>query len=182
MLNENWKPINGCEEYYEISDKGRVRRIKYNDNSKKVQYQLPYYLKPRKDKDGYFKYALCINGKMKYYFAHRLVAIHFLNNENKYSCVNHIDGNKQNNCVENLEWCSIKQNNLHALNNGLRNMKNNKLSKKVEQYDLKGNLIKTFESANEAKRITGYSQGHISECCRNEIKQYNGYIWKYKIK
>lgn len=64
---------------------------------------------------------------------------------------------------------------------GLRDMKNNKLSKVVEQYDLNGNLLNTFKSANEAKRITSFSQGHICECCRGEIKQYKGYIWKYKI-
>jgi hypothetical protein len=60
-------------------------------------------------------------------------------------------------------------------------MKNNKLSKQVEQYDMNGNLLNTFKSANDAHRITGLSQGHISECCRGEIKQYNGYKWKYKI-
>ena len=129
MLNEKWKPIKGYEEYYEISDKGRVRRIKYNDNSKKVQYQLPYYLKPRKDKDGYFKYALCVNGNNKYFLAHRLVALNFIDNIDNLPCVNHKDGNKENNRIDNLEYCSVRYNNIHALQTGLRDMKNNKLSK-----------------------------------------------------
>ena len=182
MLNELWKPVKDWEQYYEISNYGRVRRIRYDDNSKKEQYRLPYYLKPKKDKDGYLKYALCLKRKNKYYFAHRLVATHFIDNVKKKPCVNHKDGDKQNNYVNNLEWCSIRYNNVHALENGLRNMKNNKLSKEVYQYDMDGNLVNIFQSANDAKRITGYSQGHISECCRGEIKQYNGYIWKYKIK
>lgn len=180
-MNKIWKPIKNFENY-EISNFGDVRRIKYNDNSKIVQYQIPYYIKARKDKDGYLKYTLCSNGKMKYFFAHRLVAQTFLENPNNYPVVNHKDGNKENNYVENLEYCTIKYNNIHALKSGLRDMKNNKLSKVVEQYDLDGNLIDTYKSANEAKRITGYSQGHISECCRGEIKQYNGYVWKYKVK
>ena len=181
MLNEEWKPIKDYEDYYEISNYGRVRRIKYENFGNKTQYKLPNYLKPRIDKDGYLRYTLCIKQKNKQFFAHRLVAIHFLKNENNYPVVNHIDGNKQNNYYKNLEFCTIKHNNLHALEIGLRDMKNNKLSKVVEQYDLNGNLLNTFKSANEAKRITSFSQGHICECCRGEIKQYKGYIWKYKI-
>lgn len=182
MENEIWKPIKNYESYYEVSNYGKVRRIKYDNVGNKKQYLLPNYLKYRVDKDGYFKYDLSLNGKTKRFFSHRLVAENFLENPNNYPVVNHIDGNKQNNYYKNLEFCSIKQNNIHALKTGLRNMKNNKLSKKVEQYDMQGNLVKTYISANEAKRITNFSQGHISECCRGELKTYKGYIWKYKIK
>ena len=165
MLNELWKPIKGYEEYYEISNYGRVRRIKYDKISQQFQYKVPYYLKPRKDKDGYLKYTLCLNGKNRYYFAHRLVATNFINNIENKPQVNHKDGNKENNHVDNLEWCTIKENNLHALNNGLRDMKNNKLSKQVEQYDMNGNLINTFKSANDAKRITGFSCSKFDRDC-----------------
>lgn len=182
MLNEIWKKIKNYENYYEISNYGRVRRIKYENKGNCHQYKIPNYIKPRKDKDGYLKYTLCLNNKSKQFFAHRLVANHFLNNSNNLPQVNHKDGNKENNHCSNLEWISIKNNNLHALKNGLRDMKNNKLSMKVEQYDLNNNLLNVYKSANDAKRITGLSQGHISECCRGEIKQYKGYIWKYKIK
>lgn len=181
MLNEIYKPIKNYENIYEISNYGKVRRISYDSKQNKNQYKLPYYIKPRLDKDGYLRYTLCKNGKNKQYFVHRLVAQMFISNPNNLPCVNHKDGNKENNCVYNLEFCSIRDNNLHALRTGLRDMKNNKLSKQVEQYDMNGNLINIFKSANDAKRITGMSQGHISECCRGEIKQYNGYIWKYKI-
>lgn len=182
MLNEQWKNIINYEQYYEISNYGRVRRIKYDNVANGTKYKLPYYIKPRIDKDGYLRYTLSLKGKNKSYYAHRLVAIHFIPNPNNLPCVNHKHGNKNDNSVEELEWCSIRDNNLHALKSGLRVMKNNKLSKQVEQYDLKGNLLNIYKSANDAKRITGYSQGHISECCRGEKTQYKGYIWKYKVK
>lgn len=180
MLNEVWKPIKNFEEY-EVSNYGKIRRIKYENRGNKAQYKLPNYIKFREDKDGYLRCDLSKKGKIKRFMVHRLVAQNFLNNDNNLPCVNHIDGNKQNNNVNNLEWCTVRYNNLHSLKLGLRDMKNNKLSKQVEQYDLEGNLINTFKSSNDAKRITGFSQGHISECCRGEIKQYNGYVWKYKI-
>ena len=154
---------------YEIDEYGNV----YSNFYKK-------YLKPKIDKDGYLKLTLSINKKSKTFFVHRLVALNFLSNRNHYPVINHIDGNKKNNHYSNLEWCTITDNNRHALKTGLRDMKNDGCSKIVEQYDMNMNLIKTYLSANEAKRQTGLSQGHISECCRGEIKQYKGYIWKYK--
>ena len=181
MLDEIWKEIKNYEDYYEISNYGRIRRIKYDNIGNKFQYNIPKYLKLREDKDGYLRCDLSLNGKIKRFFVHRLVAKAFVDNRNNNPVVNHIDGNKQNNYYKNLEFCTIKQNNLHVLKTGLRNMKNNKLSKEVEQYSMDNVLIKTYKSANDASRITGLSQGHISECCRGEIKQYKGYIWKYKI-
>ena len=183
MLKEKiWKPIKNYEDYYEINNYGVVRRIKYDNIGNLYQHQLPNYIKPRYDKDGYMRYDLSLNNKVKRYMAHRLVADVFIPNPNNLPCVNHKDGNKKNNYVDNLEWCSVRHNNIHALKTGLRNMKNNKLSKPVEQYDLNNNLMMVFKSANDASRILNISQGHISECCRGEIKNYKGYIWKYKVK
>lgn len=175
------KPIKNYEGLYEIDEYGNVYRIAYDKNRKYNSKELPYLIKPKIDKDGYLRLALSNKGKTKYYYVHRLVALSYLENKDNLPCVNHIDGNKRNNHYKNLEFCTVRYNNLHALNTGLRDMKNNKLSKQVEQFDLQGNLIETYKSANDAKRITGYSQGHISECCRGEIKQYNGYVWKYKV-
>ena len=181
MLDEIWKPIIGYENIYEISNYGKVRRISYNNNGNKTQYNLPYYIKPRKDKDGYLRYTLSLNGKNKQFFCHRLVAQAFISNPDKLPVVNHRDGNKENCYFKNLEWTSIRDNNLHALKIGLRDMKNNKLSKEVEQYDLNGNLINTFKSGNDVNRMLGYSAGHVRDCCRGALKTYKGFIWKYKV-
>ena len=182
MEKEIFKPMKGYEEYYEISNKGRIRRIKYDNIQNEKQYGIPYYIKYRIDKDGYLKCDLSLNGKIKRYMVHRLVIQNFGDNPENKPCVNHKDGNKQNNDINNLEYVTVKENNLHALQTGLRIMKNNNLSKQVEQCDLDGNVINIYKSANDAKRITGYSQGHISECCRGELKTYKNFIWRYKSK
>ena len=168
-MKETWKIIEESRKY-EISNFGSVRR------KLKTEYK---YLEPFEDKDGYLKVCLCENQHRIYRFVHRLVAQAFIENTYNKPTVNHKDGNKQNNCLNNLEWATIKEQNNHALKTGLRNMKNDGCSKKVAQYDMNMNLIKIYPSANEAKRQTGFSQGHISDVCRGEKKKYKNYIWKY---
>lgn len=173
-----WKTIDGYEDY-EISNNGEVRRIRYKDSSNLAKYGLPFYLKPRKDKDGYLKYTLVENGKPSTLFAHRLVAMSYIPNPDNKEQVNHKNGIKNDNRSENLEWCTASENIQHRINVLGVKWKNHKSSKTVIQLDIDGNVVAHYPSAKEAKRQTGFSQGHISECCRGEIKQYNGFIWKY---
>lgn len=181
MIEEVWKQIENYEDY-EISNYGRVRRIRYDNKGNKGQYPIPNYLKPKIDKDGYIHYTLCVKQKNKLFSAHKLVALNYIPNPLNKPQINHIDGNKQNNYVGNLEWCTQQENNLHALRTGLRVMKNNKLSKVVEQYDLNGNLINEYKSSGDAGRINNISSSHIRDCCRGRLKTYKKYIWKYKSK
>lgn len=166
---ELWETISE-KQSYEVSNYGKIRRKLLNGYK---------YLKLFTDKDGYYRVCLCENEKRIYRSVHRLVAQAFIPNPENKPTVNHKDGNKQNNCVDNLEWATIKENNNHALQTGLRNMKNDGCSKKVAQYDMNMNLIKIYPSAKEVKRQTGFSQGHISEVCRGEKKHYKNFIWKY---
>ena len=106
MLNEIWKPIKGFEPYYQISNLGQV------SNYRKI-------LKPFISNSGYKVIDLRVNGLRTKYLIHRLVAEHFLDNPNGYRYVNHIDGNKSNNVVSNLEWCTNSENILHARRTGL---------------------------------------------------------------
>ena len=104
---ENWKAVNGYEGLYEVSDKGRVKGLKRNRILKNIVDSL-----------GYVRVSLCKENKIKAHKIHRLVAEHFLK-PSEYKIVNHIDGNKENNSVENLEWCNASQNRKHACDTGL---------------------------------------------------------------
>ena len=123
------KKIIEYENIYEINNLGI---IKNKITNKILKYKL--------HNKGYFSINLYKNKTSKTYLIHRLIAIHFIPNPNNYPCVNHIDGNKLNNNLENLEWCSYKENNQHAYNTGLKKMSDyNKaiLSKKVINNDTK---------------------------------------------
>lgn len=138
------------------------------------------------DIEGYMKISLCKDGMKKHHFVHRLVAQTFIPNIENKRTVNHKDGNKQNNCVSNLEWNTHAENNKHAILNGLRPSKlgkNNLNSKIIYQIDIKNNkVINIFYGTGEIKRKMNYlDTSSISKCCRN-VKNYKtayGYKWEY---
>lgn len=163
---EIFKDIPGYEGKYQISNLGRIWSI-----GKQM------YLKPKKSESGYLRIGLYAkNGKQKFESIHRLVALTFIPNPDGLPQVNHKDENKQNNCVENLEWISAKDN----TNYGTRNARvSEKLSKPVCQYSLNGEWIATYKSMREAEQITGIPNGRICRCCKGELKKTGGYRWKY---
>jgi len=119
---EIWKTIKGYEGYYEISNLGRIKALeRIVDNHsmflKKIKEKI---LTNSISKTGYYTTSLSIKAVKKTFKIHRLIAINFIENHNNYPCINHIDGNKLNNDIYNLEWCTIKQNNYHAEINGLK--------------------------------------------------------------
>lgn len=179
---EIWKDIEGYNNKYQISNYGRVKSL-YNNHLEKREV----ILKPRKSNNGYLYINLYKNSKCKTKRIHRLVAEAFLYNKNKLEQVNHIDGNKLNNNVNNLEWISASDNCKHAYINSLSDPisnlpkdlkgKNNPKSKKIVQLDINNNLIKEWETIKEAKETLKIN--HISACCRGERKTAGGYQWKY---
>lgn len=156
---EEWKDVIGAEKYYQISSKGRIR----NKITKDI-------LKP--STSGNYRHIELRYGINKNVLIHKLVAEAFIPNPFNLRCVNHIDENKENNCVENLEWCSAKYN----VNYGNGALKRNQ---RIIQYDLEGNAIKIWESMKDASESLGlYYQG-ISACCRGKKKSCGGYAWTY---
>ena len=116
-MTEEWKSIAEYNGLYEVSNIGNVRRIYYpTKKHKEKRYKI---VTPYKTKEGYYRLSLSKNGIVTKHFVHRLVAIAFIENANNVPVVNHIDGNKTNNSVENLEWCTQAENNRHAYNTGL---------------------------------------------------------------
>lgn len=110
-MKEIWKQVIGYEDLYQISNFGRVKRF-YKNKSEKI-------LKPIKGHLGYMFYGFSKETKIKTYRIHRLVAIHFIENPHNYPEVNHIDGNKENYSIDNLEWCTRSQNMKHGHSLGL---------------------------------------------------------------
>ena len=190
--NEIWLQVVGYEGLYEVSNLGRVKSLA-NEFSRKEKILSQY-----ENKNGYLYVSLCKYGKMKSFRVHRLVAIAFIPNPNGYRCVNHKDENKENNCVDNLEWCTHQYNNTYGtvvqrrvahtdykaigrknaekLTNGVR-------SKQVYQYSLGGILVAIWESIRECGR-QGFNFGAVSQCCNNCFNRegnniYKDFIWSY---
>ena len=162
------------EGLYKVSNFGRILSLNYNKTGK------PELMTPRKRKDGYFQVNLRKNGEYKTCSLHRLVAQTFLPNPNNLPQVNHIDQDKTNNRVENLEWKSPKDN----CNHGTRNERiakantNGKLSKKVLQFTLNGKLIREWPSIMECER-NGFDSGNVCKCCNGKLPHYKGFLWMY---
>ena len=174
---EIWKDIEGFEGLYQVSSYGRVKSLNYRRTCKEG------ILKPLKDRGEYLHVNLCKDGKMKHYPVHRLVATAFVENPEGYTEVNHKDENKQNNCMENLEWCSRLYNNTYngrAKKAGKKNTNHPKMSKSVIGIDRVTGLIVEFASINEAERETGIPHSNITLCCKGKLNSCGGFYWMYK--
>ena len=111
----------------------------------------------------------------KTYALHRLIALTFIQNPNNKQQVNHIDGNKTNNCLDNLEWVTNEENQIHKFKIGL----GNNFTRKIGQYSLEGELIKEYKSIVLASKDIGVSKSTISGVLRQKRKTAGGFIWKY---
>ena len=188
LLHEEWKDIPYSYCLYQISNYGRIRRIEHTRISSRYNKKGRLYkgkiLKATTNKQGYANFQLyTADGLIKTFKVHRLVAELFIPNPDNKPQVNHIDGNKLNNKVDNLEWCTNGENGKHAWDCGLRTRrigKDNKSSVSVKQYDLNGNFIKEWDSIADITRQLGISHSLITNTCQGKQKTSHGYIWKYK--
>ena len=197
-MSEIWKDIPGFEGMYQVSNLGRVKRLplgkqypsrQTHNNIRKVHI-----------KNGYYQVNLSKGNRVKWFGVHRLVALAFIPNPNKFPCVNHKDENKMNNNAENLEWCTHRYNNNYgtAKQRQIESMKKNdplnlrtqksletrrkngrsNARKPVVQIDLLGNVVRIYNSISEASR-DGYDRIGIIRCCKGLGKSASGYKWKY---
>lgn len=178
---EEWREVRGVGEYiglYEVSNLGRIRTIATG------------YIRSLTVSDrGYLTVLFKRRGNSKRFYVHRLVANAFIPNPNNKRTVNHIDGNKQNNNVDNLEWATYEENISHSWKTGLRSSTKEQReavsrlrSKPVLRIDPRTNEVCEFKSATEAAKCVDGHQANISACCRNKLKTAYGYFWKFAEK
>ena len=192
-MKEIWKNIKNYEGLYQVSNFGNVRSLDRSVNcgikNNNIVIKKGKLLKQNLNIHNYLQVHLSKNNKSKMVTVHRLVAETFIPNIENKSQINHIDGNKQNNRVDNLEWCTAKENILHSWKTGLsKSYKHPKgvltnysksLCKKVNQYDLNNNFIATYSSLSDASRNTPCLVSDICACCKGKQKTSHNFIWKY---
>ena len=171
---EIWKDIPNYDGLYQVSNLGVVKSLTYCNQYGRIKKEK--LLKQNIIKSGYCVVSIT-NKKRKTMPIHRLVAQTFITNPNNLPQVNHKDGNKQNNRVDNLEWCTNEYNMQHAKQNGL--LEKRKLKIKVKQYDLNDKMIKQWLSAKDVWEELKINNSHITECCKGKRKTAGGYIWRY---
>ena len=160
---EIYKDIKNYEGLYKISLQGNVFSLISNKK-----------LKPNLNKNGYYQINLYKNTNIKCFYIHRLVALHFIPNLLNKSQVNHIDGNKLNNHIDNLEQCTVSENNQHACDNGLKfnTLKQRIAASKVGKMNSKNvyckELNRIFKSTHDVERLLKIPNANISNCCRGK--------------
>lgn len=176
-MEEIWKEIKGYEGLYEVSSYGRIKRLEreywhtHNKTNNKIKEII---LKLDSINKKYEQIQLTKNNTIKKFLVHRLVAIAFIPNKHNKLQVNHIDENKLNNNVNNLEWCTQSEN----INHGNRNkIVADKISKQIKSIDKNGNE-KFYKSALDAEKY-GYSRFCISMCCNKKILSHKGLKWEF---
>lgn len=187
-MEEIWKDIDGYEGLYQVSNLGNVRSLNFG-RKKEIQK-----LKPRKTRAGYLQVDLCGKGKTKTASVHRLVAGAFLDNIDNHPYINHKDENKENNNIENLEWCSPKYNYEYSVSLHPERKPFCKVERKgrktgmfgaykhtlpVLQLTKDGKIIKIWETVCIAGRETGWRASSIVDCCNGKRHTAYGYIWRF---
>lgn len=187
-MEEIWKDVKGYEGLYQVSNYGRIKSLNYNN------WKREEILKNKLHRDGYLKVTLGGKDKLKYCLVHRIVAEAFIPNPNNYPQVNHKDENKQNNNVNNLEWCTAKYNSNYGTHNERvsKKQKGKIISQKVRDSVRLANskvvgqfkidtmeLVNTYASTVEAATAMGVSPSSIRNNCRGDSKTACGYIFRY---
>lgn len=168
-MQEIWKDIKNYEKKYQVSNFGNIRSLNFRRTKSSKNLILII------NHNGYIQIGL-FNKSIKTFSVHRLVAEAFLDKVKGKEDINHIDGNKKNNHANNLEWCTQKENSIHAVKKGLI-VGNYKI---IIQYDKNGNFIKEHLGSRAAARELELYNTNIIQCCKGVLKTTGGFTFKYK--
>lgn len=180
-MQEVWKDIVGYEGYYQVSNLGRVKSLRLKVYSHAQKRAIPVMrekiLKQFPNTKKYLNVDLRRNGTRNTQAVHRLVAKAFISNENDYPQVNHKDENKQNNRVDNLEWCTNQYNSTYGT---AKQRMAEKMMKKVIQLSASGEIVNTWNSIKEAAKDLGVTNDTITLWTLHGVKprKYKNYTFK----
>lgn len=168
-MNIEWKDIAGYEGKYQISTNGQVKALDFNHTGHEKLMKLSFGTK------GYLQICLTKNNRRTTKKVHRLVAEAFIPNPNCLPAVNHIDENKHNNSVENLEWCTFEYNTRYGT-------RAERCGKPVVQLSMSGDVLNVFPTSKEAERNTGADHSHILNCCKGKAhcNSAGGFRWMFQ--
>lgn len=183
-----WKPVVGYEGLYEVSSIGLIRTVRREYKTGEFNHVVVMeqkYMSLNVDDDGYYYVGLRKDRKRSFKRVSRIVCEAFHDNPENKPHVNHRDGIKKNNEPDNLEWSTLSENELHSYHvlgkkaptywKGKRG-KQNPNSKPLYQFDLKGELVKVWESMNLAI-LSGFNNRNLKLAVRGVWKQYRGFVW-----
>lgn len=188
----NWVKIKGYEEFYEISSSGEIRS-KDRTVTDKIGRTMSWkgkVLNPDIAPNGYYRVTFSINRKRKQFYVHRLIAEYFIPNPDNLPQVNHIDGNKLNNSLDNLEWVTVQDNVIHAYKNGLINHVSGKEHFNYGKFGSESKkakpVIATNVITNETKRYgsivdtakDGFTKSEVSRAC-NHGGTHKGHLFEF---
>lgn len=186
-MAEEWKAIKGYEGLYQVSNKGRIKSVQRNGTINGDRIIVP-------NCSGRYARIGLRNKEKKSYSVHRLVAEAFIPNPHGLPQVDHIDGNRYNNDVNNLRWTTAKQNRNNPITvnrhrEAMKKLCSGENCKKVGQYTKEGIMLQWFTSTHEAERCTGISRSNIVAACKQKhiyasdhwatVRSAGGYIWKF---
>lgn len=187
-MEEIWKDVDGFEGLYKVSNMGNVKTVEhdivYSNGS--VHRMTEHMMKPKGDSYGYHIVCLTKNNRKHYLKVHRLVAKAFIDNPDDLPCVNHKNEIKNDNRVENLEWCTVRYNNIYGTRlqriSDATSKSKHWNSRRVCQVDKDTDeVIKVWDCVRDVERELGYYHTNISACClgsRNHKTAY-GFKWRY---
>lgn len=192
VFNMNWVKIKGYEDFYEISLNGKIRSKDRTmiDKIGRTRSREGKILNPDIAPNGYYRVTFSINRKRKQFYVHRLIAEHFIPNPKNLPQVNHIDGNKLNNSLDNLEWVTVQDNVIHAYKNGLINHVSGEKHFNYGKFGAESKkakpVIATNVITNEKKRYgaivetvkDGFTKSEVSRCC-NHGGTHKGHIFEF---
>lgn len=173
IVMESWKDIPSYEGIYQASNTGKIRTHK-NKTTMTARHGVRKWaqreLKQKVSKDNCHRVSLWKEGKEKTHLVHRLVASAFLKKVEGMDYINHIDGDRNNNHIDNLEWCDHKINNNHAFDTGLIKSSTEVILKKNEEDE-----FKHFRSLAKASEYLGYHSGYLSYALKRGEREAGGY-------